>query len=47
MAAVAPVGGDRFSWSDEYRATAHEAELARLLQLASTVVTIFFMALQL
>jgi hypothetical protein len=46
-ATVAPVGGERFAFSDEYRAVARQADLARLVQLAITVATIFFMALHL
>ncbi len=45
--AATPVGGGDFSWSDEYRTAAREADLARLLQLVLAAATILFMSLQL
>jgi hypothetical protein len=45
--AAVPAGGGAVSFGDEYRTAARQAELARYLQLAIAVVTIFFMALHL
>jgi hypothetical protein len=45
--AAAPAAGARFSFSPEYAATARQASLARLVQLALAAVTILFMALHL
>jgi hypothetical protein len=44
--AVAAAGGG-VSWSDEYRAAARQADLARLVQLVLAAATILFMSLQL
>lgn len=38
-------GAPGFAWSEEYRAVARQADAARLVQLAITVLTVFFMAL--
>jgi hypothetical protein len=47
VATLASSGADRPPWSDEYRTTRREADRARMLQLVLTIVTVFFMALQL